>query len=191
MEEFEIKFLEVDVPDLEKKLTDLGAEKVGEYDYSRALFDYPDFRLNKEDAWLRLRTNGKETTLAYKKSIHEVSPEGGSSQVGMKEVEIVVDDYDKTYELLKSLGFVLKREEKNRRTRYQKNDIVYDIDFWPFVPPYLEIESDSFEKVRKAADELGFDGSKGSISSAGDVHMKYGIDADDYISMTFEGLVKR
>jgi adenylate cyclase class IV len=66
MEEFEIKFLEVDVPELEKKLLAIGAKKTGEYYYSTALFDYPDFRMDKDHAWLKLRTDGKETTLSYK-----------------------------------------------------------------------------------------------------------------------------
>ncbi|HTE48729.1 MAG TPA: hypothetical protein VK675_02390 [Candidatus Paceibacterota bacterium] len=50
MEEFEIKFLEVDVLKLEKKLLEIGANKVGEYAYSRALFDYPDLRMKKVDS---------------------------------------------------------------------------------------------------------------------------------------------
>src|SRR5450432_1264517 len=112
MEEFELKFLEVDVPELEKKLIKIGAKKVGEYDYSRALFDYPDFRMNKEAAWVRLRTDGKETTLTYKKSIKERPNDMSSPDVGMKEIEVVVSDYQKTYELLKSTGLVVKREEK-------------------------------------------------------------------------------
>jgi len=67
MEEFEIKFLEINVPELEKKLIQIGAKKIGEYDYVRAVFDYPVFRLDTNNGWIRLRTDGKETTLTYKK----------------------------------------------------------------------------------------------------------------------------
>ena len=183
MEEFEIKFLEVDVPKLEKKLLETGAEKIGEYDYSRMLLDYPDFRLNENHSWLRLRTNGKETTLAYKADIKD--------KLGVQEIEVVVDDYEKTYKLLKSLGLVVKREEKNKRIRYKKGEAVFDIDFWPGIPPYLEVEANSIKEAREAANELGFNGDKGLICSASAIYAKYGYNTQDYSSITFEGFVKK
>src|SRR3989344_6440323 len=129
MEEFEIKFLEVDVPSLEKKLLEIGAEKTGEYDYGRVLMDYPDMRMNSLNSWVRLRTDGKETTLTYKQRLGAKSDDGSIPDEGMKEIEVVVDNYEKTFELLKAIGLVVKREEKNKRIRYQKNDTVFDIDF--------------------------------------------------------------
>ncbi len=191
MEEIEVKFLEVDVPELEKKLLSIGAEKIGEYDYSRMLLDYPDFRLNQSHSWLRLRTNGKETTLAYKARIDNPDDASGMKDLGMKEIEINVNDYQKTYELMKALGFVIKREEKNKRIRYQKGDVVFDIDLWPQIPPYLEIESDSIKKAEEGAAELGFDPKDGVICSAGKIYKKYGFDTNDYSSMTFAGFVKK
>ncbi|MEI7709360.1 MAG: CYTH domain-containing protein [bacterium] len=191
MQEFELKFLEVNVPELEKKLLAIGAKKVGEYDYSRALFDYPDFRINKVESWIRLRTDGKETTLTYKKSIKEIPGDQSSKDVGMEEIEVNVSSYDKTYALLKAMGLVIKREEKNKRTRYEKGDVVFDIDSWPFIPTYVEIESSSYEKAKVAAGELGFDPEAGIIGTAAHVYKKYGINKDEYSSITFEGMVKK
>ena len=70
MEEFEIKFLEVDVPELEKKLTAIGAKKVGEYMYRRRHFDYSDLRLDKKHEWIRVRDEGDKITMAHKKRIN-------------------------------------------------------------------------------------------------------------------------
>ncbi|MEK7106064.1 MAG: CYTH domain-containing protein, partial [Patescibacteria group bacterium] len=122
MEEYEIKFLEVDVPALEKKLLEIGAEKVGEYNYKRAIFDYPDWRLDKDHSWIRLRTDGKETTLTYKKRLGTTSSDGQTSDEGMQEIETGVDSYQKTYDLLTSIGLIIKREQENKRVRYQKGD---------------------------------------------------------------------
>ena len=192
MEEFEIKFLEVDVPKLEKKLLGIGASKVGEYDYLRANFDYPDLSMKNRHGWVRLRTDGTETTLTYKESIREKLKDGTEKILSVKEIEVVVDDYKKIYELLKAIGLVVKVEEKNRRTRYQKGDVVFDIDSWPFIPTYLEIESSSYEKVKASAAELDFDPEKGLIGSAGTVYKKYGYDdLDKYSSITFEGMIKK
>lgn len=188
MEEFEIKFLEVDVPSLEKKLLAIGAKKVGEYDYSRTIFYFPQ---PKDEGWVRLRTDGKETTLTYKESVKEKLEDETFKTIGMKEIEVVVDDYNKAYELVQAMGLVLNKQEKNRRIRYMKGDVTFDIDFWPQIPTYLEIESDSYEKVNKAAMELGFDPSVGLIGSAGNVYRKYGYNIDDYSSITFDGMIKK
>lgn len=192
MEEFEIKFLEVDILELEKKLLNIGAKKIGEYNYHRANFDYPDLSMKKKHGWIRLRTDGTETTLAYKESIKEKLPNGTLKNLGVKEIEVTVDDYNKTYELLKAIGFVIKVEEENKRIRYLKDDIAFDIDSWPFIPSYLEIESSSYEKVNNAARELGLDTEKGIIGSAGTVYKKYGYcDLDEYFLVTFDGMIKK
>lgn len=191
MEEFEIKFLEVDVPELEKKLKAIGAKKVGEYDYSRAIFDYPDLRLKEDHAWIRLRTDGKETTLSYKKNIKEKLADGSKKDIGAKEIEVFVDDYKKAYKLLKATGLVVKREEKNKRVRYLKNDVVFDIDFWPFIPPYLEIESGSHKKSENAAREIGLDPKDSMIGSSGSVYKKYGYNLHDYSYIDFKKMIKK
>ncbi len=190
-EEFEIKFLDIDVPELEQKLIKIGAKKVAEYDYNLALFDYPDFRMDKDNAWLKLRTEGNETTLTYKQRVGVKSSDGSIPDEGMKEIEVVVDNYEKTYELLKSTGFIIKREMEKRRIRYKKGEAVFDIDFWPQIPAYVEVESNSIENAKTAAKELGFDLDKGLICSASNVYVKYGFNPNDYISMTFNGFVKK
>ena len=188
MEEFEIKFLEVNVPELEKKLFKIGAKKVGEFNYHRHNFDYPDRSLHKNYGWVRLRTDGKETTLAYKAVIKN---ERDNKNIGAKEIEVKVDDYEKAHKFLKAIGLVPEQEERNKRIRYVKDDVVFDVDSWPFLPVYLEIESDSHKKAEQAAQELGFDPKDGIIGSAGSIYKKYGYDIHDYSSITFEGMVKK
>ena len=191
MEEFEIKFLEINVPELEKKLLEIGAKKVAEYDYHRILLDYPDLRLNQKNSWLRLRTDDTETTLTYKERIGVKSNDGSVADDGMKETEIIVDSYDKTYEIFKSIGFIVKVEERNKRIRYQKGDVVFDIDFWPGIPTYIEIESISMEQAQSAAKELGFDPKDGLVCSAKQVYKRYGIDKDEYSYSSFDKMIKK
>ena len=179
------------MPELEKKLIKIGSKKVGEYDYSRAVFDYSDLRLEKKHAWVRIRTDGKESTLTYKERIGIKSNGGRIADEGMKEIEIIVDNYKKTYEFLKSIGFVVKIEVKNKRIRYVKENVVFDIDLYPQIPPYLEIEADSLAEAQNAAHELGFNLEKSLICSAKQIFKRYGINLDDYSSITFEGIMKK
>lgn len=46
MEEIEVKFLEVVVPELEQKLVQIGAEKVFDRIFKRCVYDYQDRRLD-------------------------------------------------------------------------------------------------------------------------------------------------
>lgn len=190
MEEYEMKFLNIDVPALEARLLSIGATRVAEYFYQIALFDYSDLRLNADHSWVRLRSDGVETTLAYKQALG-VKTDTSASDDGMKEVEVVVDDFDKTYEIFKSIGFVTKREEEKKRIRYIKGSATFDIDFWPEIPPYIEIEGNSMDEVCASARELGFDPEEGLIGAAGKVYAIYGMDTSDYSSIKFSGLVKK
>ena len=189
MEEIEAKFLDINVPALREKLTSVGATLVGTYDYRRKLFDYPDYRLEAKHAWVRLRDEIDRITLSYKERIGVGESEFGD--VGMKEVEIVVSDFDMTNELLLAVGMIEKRYEENRRERWQFGDVVCDIDFWPIIPPYLEIEGPSWEAIEKAAHALGLDWQTHMRSSANEVFKKYGLDNHIYSVFTLDRQIKR
>jgi adenylate cyclase, class 2 len=184
MEEFEITFLDVDVSKLKSNLLEIEAEKVGDFDFKRALFDYSDTRMNDKGSWLRLRTDGKDTTLAYK----EKTP---NSNGGVKEIEVKVDSYEKTYKLLKAIGLVVKREEENKRTKYKKGETIFDIDSWPQIPTYLEIESSSIEEAKRMAKEVGLDPEDSLILSPMEGYKKYGYDLNEYSSVTFKVMIKK
>ncbi len=190
MEEIEVKFLNVDIAQLEKKLSEIGASKVGEYFYRRRVFDYPDWRLDKDHSWLRLRDEGEKITLSFKKRLG-VDKNGGNDS-GMEEVEVVVDDFDKTAELILKLGFVEKHYAENKRRRWTKDGVEFDIDIYPGLEPYLEIEGPSWAAVDQAIVALGLDPADKKIFSTNQIYKALGIDVADYQRLTFDrGLIKR
>ena len=127
--EYEVRVLEINKEEMIKKLESLHAERVGEFNQKRYVYD----TIPKEDGkWIRLRTNGKETTLTYK----DIT----SNKIdGTKEVEIVVSDIEATNELLNRIGFFSKAYQENDRIRYMLDGVEIDIDSWPLIPTYLEI----------------------------------------------------
>ena len=189
-EEFEVKFLNINPEQIQKKLEELGANKVGEYFYRRYVFDYPDLRLDKQGAWLRVRTDGLKTTMGFKQRLG-MGANGEGSDLGMEEVEGAVDDFDKTVLILKRLGFAEKFYLENKRIHWQKNDVEFDIDFWPELEPYLEIEGDSWESVEEAIKMLGLNSEDKRIFSTTQIYELKGIRDKDYQRMTFDGLVKK
>jgi adenylate cyclase class 2 len=191
MEEIEVKFLNIDVADMEARLTKMGAKKIGEHFYKRRVFDYPDMRLNKMHAWVRLRDEGDKVTLTYKRRMGVTDSAGKKNDEGMEEVEIIVNDFEKTAHLLKAMGLIEKFYEENKRVRWGKAGVEFDIDTWPLLPSYLEIEAQSWAELDGAVKELGLNPDDKKIFSTHQVYRLNGIEEDDYAYLGFDKQIKK
>ncbi len=192
MEEIEVKFLNIDPVKIEKKLRDIGAEKVGDFSYRRRVFDYPDWRLDKKGSWLRLRDEGDRVTLSFKQRLGMAGKGSDGNDSGMEETEIIVNDFVTTAQLILKLGFIEKHYAENKRTRWVKDGVEFDIDTYPALEPYLEIEALTWTKIDEAIAWLGLDQKDKKIFSANQVYALKGIKVGDCVRLTFaEGAVKR
>lgn len=148
--EYEARILDIDKDKLIKRLKDLNARFVGEFDQKRYVYNI----IPKADGkWLRLRTNGKKTTLTYK-SVEKNSIDG------TKELEIEVDNFENTNSLLELAGIKNKGYQENNRVQYVLDDVEIDIDTWPMIPTYVEIEGKSEESVLNIIKKLGINDKK-------------------------------
>lgn len=191
MEEIEVKFLNIDPEAIQKKLAEIGSKKVGEYFYRRRVFDYPDSRLNAQSARLRLRDEGDRVTLTFKQRLGVNAHDGSANDGGMKEIEVEVSDFINTVDLLLNLGFVEKFYEENKRIRWLKDDIEFDIDTWPQLDPYLEIEAGSWEEIDRAIQLLELNPADKKIFSTTQIYQLNGIEELSYKRVAFDGMVKR
>lgn len=189
MEEIEVKFLDIDKKFLEVKLIGLGATKAGEYFYRRSVFDYPDLRLDKQGAWVRLRDEGDKVMLSFKQRLGMQGNSGNDT--GMYERETEVEDFDATADILRKIGLTDKFYFENRRTRYILDGTEFDIDEWPLLAPYLEIEAKSWEAIDTAIALLGFNKEDAKKFSTTQIYELVGINDKDYQIMTFEKQIKK
>ena len=60
-----------------------------------------------------------------------------------------------------------------------------DIDSWPLIPPYLEIEGNSDEEIRKVIEKLGLQNKDIVSCNTADVYKKYGIDLYQFRELRF------
>lgn len=73
----------------------------------------------------------------------------------MEEIEIQVNDFDKTSLFLEKIGFIEKQYTEKKRIQWRKDDLEFDIEIYPGLDPYLEIEAASWKKINKAIQLLG------------------------------------
>jgi len=147
--------------------------------------------LNEVGAWLRLRDEGDKINLTFKKRLGIKTDDGKTSDDSMEEIEVEVSNFEKTAEILNKIGLKEKFYEENRRIRYQLDDIEFDIDFWPGLEPYLEIEAPSWKKIDKAIKMLNLNPEDKKIFSTYQIYQLKGIDENDYREITFERMVKK
>ena len=174
--EYEVRVLEIDREKLIKKLDDLADFQ---WDEVQKRYVY-DFIPKVENKWIRLRTNGKKTTLTIKNIV--------SSEIdGTQELEIEVDSFDRCNLILKELGYEAKGYQENRRRQYVLNGVEIDIDDWPMIPTYLEIEGNSEEDVKRVEKLLELNESKVTTMNCQDIYLEeYGIDINQIEELKFD-----
>lgn len=174
--EYEIRILEVDVENLTRKLENLGAKKVGDWFQKRYVYDFVPKR---ENQWIRLRTNGEKTTLTYKNIEKDAID-------GTKELEIEVDNFEKTNEMLEILGYKNKGYQENKRIRYLLNGVEIDFDSWPRIPTYMEIEGSNEKEVTETLKLLELENAKVCASNCEDIYKNiYNIDLNSIKELIF------
>lgn len=174
--EVEARLLECDVEKLATQLKKVGAEFVGDWVQIRNCYDFTPV---KENSWIRLRTNGEETTLTIK--------EIATAEIdGTKECEIVVSDFDTTDEMLNKLGYFARSKQENRRIRYMLDGVEIDIDMWPQIPTYVEFEGKCEEDIKNVCQKLNIEFEKLTTMDVSAVYLHYGIDIEKQSILVLE-----
>ena len=174
--EYEVRVLEINVKDIEKKLKDIGTEFCWDKLQRRYVYDF----IPKVDGkWIRLRTNGDKTTLTIKNLV--------SSEIdGTQELEVSVGDFERTNLILKELGYEAKGYQENRRVQYILNGVEIDIDYWPLIPTYLEIEGSSEDDVYSVLSLLGLKKEDATTKDVESLYLDYGYNIEEIYNLKLE-----
>ena len=174
--EYEVRVLEINVDEVLEKLKSIGAEFCWDKLQQRYVYDF----IPKVDSkWIRLRTNGEKTTLTIKNLV--------SSEIdGTQELEVVVDNFERCNLILKELGYEAKGYQENRRIQYMINGVEIDIDYWPLIPTYLEIEGPSEEAVYETLKLLGFNKSDATTRDVEGIYLDYGHNLNEIYDLKLE-----
>ena len=159
MKELETRIIKIDVAHIRNTLIENGAQKVKEENQINDIYDFEDGRLLDKKGYARIRTIDD---LLNKKTVYYMTTKKMLSQGKFKEMEeneTIVEDKKAAEGIFTSLGLILKQSINKYRESYKLEDGLIEIDindksFCPF--PYIEIETDSEEKLEKIVKLLGY-----------------------------------
>ena len=178
--EIECRFLEIDKESLVKKLLSLGARDDGEKMLEETIIYDIEGTWRNDNRFIRLRRNGETIKLTYKQHTeHTVD--------GTYEIELGIDDYEKAELLFEQIGLKAYRHQQKKRHTLQLNNVTFDIDTWPRIPTYVEIEGESEEALKGAAEAVEYNWSDAVFHDAAWViENKYSIPVRSMTWFTFD-----
>ena len=149
--EIEAKWLHIDKDLFRATLHSVGAELVAqERKMVRQVFDFPDMRLENDGGWVRIRDEADKVTMSYKqlndRSLH-----------GTKEVTLTVDNFGNAHSFLEALGLQSNAIQETMRESWTLDGASIEIDTWPWIPSFVEIEAKDERELFRVANLLGLD----------------------------------
>ncbi len=150
MKEVEIKVLDIDADDIKKKLVDFGAEKIQDVLLTVDWFRLKGVQMGEDPWYLRVRSysNGKTEVTWKAKSVHD------SVSRSHKEINVIVDSHEAMRDLFEEIDLELYAHQEKKRESWKFENAQFDIDTYPNMPPFLEIEAESNEAIQNLLEKF-------------------------------------
>ena len=97
----------------------------------------------------------------------------------MQETEIEVNSFEETNELLEKLGFSYRSYQEKRREKYILNEHEIDIDTWPRLLPFIEIEGNDKNDIEKILSILGYSFKHTVSCTVDEIYKNIGLDINN------------
>jgi adenylate cyclase class 2 len=164
--EYEARFYDVNHDRIRRELHSRGAERLMPRRLLKRVI-LENGATQQSRSWLRLRTDGERTTLTLKRAT------GDTTNIeSIRELGVGVSDFESTQGLLEELGLKPVRYQENYREEWRLDDVIYDLDEWPGLAPFLEIEGPDPDSVNLAAKTLGLDFSTATFGSVDELYLQ-------------------
>ena len=149
--EYEVKFSPIDLEDMRQKLQDAGASLKTPARLMRRCVFAAEANPGMTCTYIRIRDEGNKVTMSAKQHATD------GKMDSQKEYETTVKDFDTTRQILLSSGLTQTGFQENKRETWEMLDgTLVELETWPQLPNYLEIEGKSEEAVKKTASLLHF-----------------------------------
>lgn len=161
MIELEVKVLNNDLKELEKRLIDLGAKLISREEQINTILDTDRKHIqNNLSGYLRIREtrslidDDRTMTLTFKK---DLKGEGIRKNL---EINSQIEEKENLIKIFKELGYNIINIGYKTRTSYLIEDMRFDLDIWDkntYPYPYMEIEVKKKSDLERAIRLLNLD----------------------------------
>ena len=104
----------------------------------------------------------------------------------MLETEIEVPSIKEANNLLEALGYSYKSYQEKERITYVLDGYELDIDTWPGIPTYVEVEGKSEADLENILKKLDYTMANTVSCTADEIYEKYGLSMFDSREIKFE-----
>lgn len=159
--EIEAKFLAVDHGDIREKLRTLGAILEEPMRLMRRV-TFDSKVMKQKGGWIRVRDEGKQATMTYKQ-VDRLAVDG------VQEIEVEVSDFEAMVAIMRESGLDGGSFQESKRESWKLDGVKIELDEWPWLQPYIELEGEHEDALRAVAEnlELHWDNAKfGDVMSA-------------------------
>jgi len=163
--EYEATFTNINKDEIRARLKKVGAVLIKpEFMQKRICFDLPSGHQIK-GGWLRVRDEQDKITMSFKLV-------NGLSIEDQKEICLKIDNYNEGINFLETIGAERKAYQESYRELWTLDNVEVMIDEWPYLEPYVEIEGETEEAVKRVSKKLGFDYSRALFCSVDTLYNK-------------------
>ena len=136
--------------------------------------------------WVRVRETNGRTTITIKHILNPDLQKDSKEEIQrVMETEMEVPSIEEANSILEQLGFSFRNYQEKNRAAYSVDGVEVDIDSWPMIPSYVEIENDSNELIKSTIEKLGLQEHEIVSCNTADVYKKYGIDLYAFRELRF------
>jgi len=140
--------------------------------------------------WIRLRKTIEENENKITKetvtlTIKHILKNNQSGIQQMKETEILVNSLEETNELLENLGFSYRSYQEKKRITYILNEHEIDIDTWPGLPTYFEVEGKDKNDLTQILNLLGYSFEDAVSCTVDEIYQEIGMDINNMRELKF------
>jgi len=170
--EYEATFANINKDKIRSKLFEAGASLIRkEFLQKRVVFNLPKGN-GINGGWLRVRDEGDRITMSLKVV-------DGDKIHNQKETQLTVDSFQEARNFLVNIGCEEKAYQESKRELWRLDGVDITIDEWPFLEPFVEVESKSEEQVKNVSEKIGFDYSQAKFCSVDTLYNeKYNVSID-------------
>ena len=133
--------------------------------------------------WVRLRKSNDKIELTTKHILNKKN----SDYQNVIESEIEVSSFEEANNLLESIGICKRNYQEKIRYSFVYKDAQIEIDIWPMLEPYLEIECDNTKTIEEILEKLGLLENEIISTNTESLYKRKNIDVLQISTLKFQG----